>query len=257
MDTNITPALFIGHGSPMNIIEDNSYTEFLKEYSKSLKAPSAIVVISAHWLTNGTFITGSANPPQIYDFFGFPHELYDIQYAPKGLPELAHKIASDGIGIQVDAHRGIDHAAWAVIKYLYPNQDIPVLEISLDVNKSSIEHFNLGKQLSKYRKENILLIGSGNLVHNLHNVSFDDNVTPFKWAVDIDNWFAEQLNNEDIDKILNYSVYLPNYKQGIPTTDHFLPLLYTLGMQLPDEKITTIHQSIQNGSISMRSIQIS
>jgi 4,5-DOPA dioxygenase extradiol len=252
-----TPALFIGHGSPMNAISNNEYTKSLAKYAKSIKPPSAIIVVSAHWETHGSFITGSTHPEQIYDFFGFPDELYEVQYSPPGLPELAHQIESAGIEIKVDHKRGIDHAGWAVVKHMYPNQNIPLLEISLDVNKSFNEHFNLAKELIKYRRDNILFIGSGNIVHNLREITFEDNVAPFEWANEMDHWFKEQIDNDDIENILNYPKILPNHRRGMPTTEHFLPFLYTLGMKHPGENIRTIHESIQNGSISMRGIEIS
>jgi 4,5-DOPA dioxygenase extradiol len=256
METTTRQALFIGHGSPMNAVSSNNYTQSLVHYSKTIKSPKAIVVISAHWQTRGTFITGAEHPPQIYDFYGFPPELYKIKYEPSGNPETAHQIAADKIGITVDYNRGIDHAAWAVIIHMYPDQNIPVLEISLDVNKSLQEHFNLAKELIKYRKQNILFIGSGNLVHNLREIDFNDDTKPFGWAVVADQWFKERINSFSIDELINYTRHLPNHFRSVPTNEHYLPLLYTLGMKLPEEKITTLHESIQNGSISMRSIEI-
>jgi 4,5-DOPA dioxygenase extradiol len=256
MNSENFQVLFIGHGSPMNAIASNEYTRSLISYSENIKPPSAIVVISAHWQTRGTYITGAKHPPQIYDFYGFPPELYKIKYAPSGYPEIAHQIAADKIGITVDDNRGIDHAAWAVIIHMYPKQDIPVLELSLDVNKSLPEHFNLAKELIKYRQQNILFIGSGNIVHNLREISFDEDTKPFKWAEESDQWFKERIETYNIDELLNYTQYLPNHFRALPTNEHYLPLLYTLGMKLPEEKIITLHESIQNGSISMRSIEI-
>ena len=240
----------------MNIIEHNAYTEFLDTLSKTITPPKAIIVISAHRLTQGTFITGAEHPPQIYDFWGFPEELYSFEYAPKGDPELAKRIAADGSGIQLDLHRGIDHAAWAVLCHMYPDQRIPVLEISLDVNKTFEEHFELGKKLAKYRNENILLIGSGNIIHNLGDISFAPNAPAFDWAMRLDDWFKENIEHYDKEKLLNYYKYLPNHQQGIPTTEHYIPLLYILGMKSSEEGIFPLHESIQNGSISMRSIAV-
>ncbi len=240
----------------MNIIENNSYTEMLKTLSKRIETPKAIIVISAHRLTHGTYITSSPTPPQIYDFYGFPEELYEYKYAAPGDSTLAKKIEADNIGVQIDETRGIDHAARAVLCHMYPKQNIPVLEMSLDVNKTLEEHFALGQKLSKYRDENILIIGSGNIIHNLGNISFDDDAKAFDRAVEMDNWFKEQIRENHIEGLLNYPKYLSNHKLGIPTTDHYLPLLYILAMKRPEEQITTIHESIQNGSISMRSIEI-
>ncbi len=257
MKKKIQKALFIGHGSPMNVIEDNEYTDFLKKFSKTITPPKTIVVISAHWQTNGTYITGWKNPPQIYDFWWFPEELYTFKYAPQWDPELAEKIVADAIGIKLDKDRGIDHAAWAVLSHMYKDQEIRLVEISLDINKTLEQHYELGKKLSIYRKENILFIWSGNIIHNLSAISFDETSKPFSRAVQLDERFKQQINENNIEKLLHYTEYLPNHDQGIPSTEHYIPLLYTLGMKLPEEKITTIHESIQNGSISMRSIEIS
>ena len=176
--------VFIGHGSPMNAITKNSYTKFLQGLAGTMKLPRAIVVISAHWQTHGTWITGNANPNQIYDFYGFPDDLYRVKYAPPGSQETAALIEDADIGIQVDGERGIDHAGWAVVKHLYPEQNIPLLELSLDVDKTEREHFDLGKKLSRFSDEGILLIGSGNLIHNLRMVDFDDGAKPFPWALE-------------------------------------------------------------------------
>ena len=241
----------------MNIIENNSYTDMLKTLSKTIETPKAIIVISAHRLTRGTYITSNPTPPQIYDFYGFPEELYTYKYTAPGAPELAKQIEADNIGVQIDETRGIDHAARAVLFHMYPEQNIPVLEMSLDVNKSLEEHFALGQKLAKYREENILIIWSGNIIHNLGNISFDEDAKPFDRAVEMDNWFKEQIKENNTETLLNYPNYLPNHGLAIPTTDHYLPLLYVLGMKNSNEQITTIHESIQNGSISMRSIEIS
>ena len=248
---------FIGHGSPMNIIENNSYTDMLKKLSKTIETPKAIIVISAHRLTHGTYITSNTTPPQIYDFYGFPEELYEYNYTAPGDQTLARKIEADNIGVQIDEARGIDHAARAVLCNIYPEQNIPVLEMSLDVNKTFEEHFALGQKLAKYRDENILIIGSWNIIHNLGNISFDEDAKAFDRAVEMDNWFKQQIEANNIEALLNYPQYLPNHRLAIPTTDHYLPLLYVLGMKRAEEQITTIHESIQNGSISMRSIEIS
>jgi len=250
-------AIFIGHGSPMNAVSNNEYTQFLSNYPKNINPPSAIVVISAHWETEGTYITGAENPEQIYDFYGFPENLYKVKYSPKGMPDLAYQIESEGLGIKVDKARGIDHAGWAVVKHLFPNEDIPLLELSLDINKSKIEHFNFAAELAKYRKENILFVGSGNIVHNLGLASFEENAAPFNWALEMDGWFKKQIEDYNIESLLKYKKILPNYRKAFTTKEHYLPLFYILGMKSSDENVKTIHESIQNGSISMRSIEIS
>lgn len=252
----IQNALFIGHGSPMNAVANNPYTQSLKRYAASIQKPDAIVVVSAHWQTEGTYITAASHPAQIYDFYGFPEELYRVAYTPAGKPELAKRMA-DELGIALDPVRGIDHAGWAVVKHLYPHADVPLLEISLDVGKTLSEHFKLGDMLRRYRQENILLIGSGNIIHNLRLSTFDENTPPFAWAVEMDQWFKEQIEMLDYDKLMDYQSYLPAHKKGIPTNEHYLPLLYTLGMVGPADHLHVLHESMQNGSISMRSYIVS
>jgi 4,5-DOPA dioxygenase extradiol len=248
--------LFIGHGSPMNALSNNAYTQFLSAYAKSIQKPAAIVVISAHWQTAGSCITGGTAPEQIYDFYGFPEELYQVKYTPPGSEDLAEKIEQAEIGITIDKNRGIDHAAWAVLKHMYPDQDVPVLEISLDDNKSLEEHVELGTKLSEFRDDGILFIGSGNVVHNLHEISFEQAAKPFTWAATADRWLKEKIENHDMNELLQYERYLPGYQRAVPTNEHYLPLLYILGMKKPAETATTIYDEIQNGSISMRSIEI-
>jgi len=255
--SNITQkALFIWHGSPMNIIAKNDYTDFLQTYVKTIEEPRAIVVISAHRLTKGTYITGAEKPEQIYDFWWFPDELYNIQYAPKGDPELAQQIASDIPWLRVDKIRWVDHAARSVLIHMYPNQNIPVLEMSLDVDKTFAEHLTLARSLAAYRNQNILFLWSWNIVHNLLDISFDENSKPYDRAVELDTWFKSKIEKNDLEALVNYADYLPNYEQGIPTTEHYLPLIYTMWMKLPSDKVSTIHESIQNGSISMRSVEL-
>ena len=247
--------VFIGHGSPMNAIEQNNYTRFLSSLGTTIK-PEAILVVSAHWRTKGTRITGAAKPEQIYDFYGFPDELYGIKYAAPGLPDLAEEIARAIPDIAVDPTRGIDHAGWAVAKHLYPDQNIPLLQLSLDTGKTEREHFELGKSLRQFAERGILVIGSGNVVHNLRDINFDDDAKPFKWAASADNWVKEKTERYTIDELIDYKKHFPDYLRALPTDEHYLPLLYILGMKNDDEKVTTLFEEIQNGSISMRSLKV-
>jgi len=254
--------VFIGHGSPMNASSINDYTKFLGAYGASIGKPKAVVVISAHWQTRGTIITGAALPPQIYDFYGFPDELYALEYAPKGAPEIARLIASGtgtGVsetGIRVDPSRGIDHAGWAVVKHLYPDGDVPLLEISLDANLSEADHLALGARLAPLADRGILFLGSGNIVHNLRDISFDDNEKPFGWAVEADRWIARQIETGNTDALVNYKNTMPDWRRSIPTSEHFLPLLYILGMNDGARRTSTVYEEMQNGSISMRCVEI-
>lgn len=256
MATKILPALFIGHGSPMNAISINSYTKDIARYTSNIEHPEAIVVISAHWLTRGTYITSSAAPEQIYDFYGFPDELYNIRYTPPGSPEKASMISRECGFIKTDPARGIDHAAWAVAKHMFPAADVPMLEISLDVNLSPLQHFEAGGKLGRLRSKKILFIGSGNMVHNLSIINFDDSAQPYEWAIRFDEWMKNRLKLRDTDNLVNYRTALDNYKLAFPTDEHYLPMLYVLGMMNENEKPHFIHESIQNGSISMRSFEI-
>ena len=256
MSEKLFPVAFVGHGSPMNAISSNDYTRALAEYSKRIEVPAAIVVFSAHWLTRGTYVTGSLNPVQIYDFYGFPQSLYNIIYNSPGKPELALQLEKNIEGIQLDTNRGIDHAAWAVARHMYPGQNVPILEISLDVEKSPIEHFEFARNFIEYRKQNILFIGSGNLIHNLRAIEWKQDAAPYKWAADADEWLKDRIESNNIEELVNYRTYLLDYQQAIPTNEHYLPMLYVMGMKVPEDNLTTIHESIQNGSISMRSFEL-
>ena len=251
--TRMHAPIFIGHGSPMNCVAQNDYTRFLSTYGKSLAPPKAVVVISAHWQTHGTYITASAQPEPIYDFYGFPPELYSVRYAPPGDTALAQAMAREIPGIGVDARRGIDHAGWAVMKHLWPQANIPLLELSLDRDKSEEEHMALGRLLSVFSHE-VLFIGSGNVVHNLGEISFDEQAVPFPWAQEADQWFKEMLEAQRLAELVAYKRHLPHWKRALPSDEHFLPLLYILGMKGEEQRVRTLYEEIQNGSISMRSV---
>jgi 4,5-DOPA dioxygenase extradiol len=249
------PAVFIGHGSPVNILAKNKFTHDMIRLRDQLIDPDAILVISAHWLTRGTRITSGARPEQIYDFHGFPHELYKVKYNSPGSPEIA-KMIIETIGddiISPDAERGIDHAAWSVLKHIFPEQKIPVLELSLDVSKDASYHFEMGKRLAQLRNKNILLIGSGNIIHNLTEIDFRDDAVPFGWATAFDMVIKEALISKNFSSLINYNDIGTSAKRAIPFNDHYLPMLYTLGMVEENETVWFIHEGIQNGSISMRS----
>ena len=249
------PALFIGHGSPMNIISDNLFTRDMVDLGTQLPVPKAILVVSAHWLTRGTFITSSPTPEQIYDFSGFPAELYRFKYLSPGSQETAELIM-DIAGkelVKADPERGIDHAAWAILKHIYPGASIPVLELSLDISKPPQFHFDTGQKLKELRSRDILVIGSGNLIHNLREVDFNDIAKPYEWAEEFDALIKKTLEKRDFETLINYDRLGRYAGRAIPYFDHYLPMLYTLGMMDKNEKTLFIHESIQNGSISMRS----
>ena len=248
------PILFIGHGSPMNIVADNSYTRSLAELGRRLPRPEAIAVVSAHYMTMGTCITNAAIPETIYDFYGFPAELYRVTYPCPGSPDLAARVEElTGGAVRGHDKWGIDHAAWAVLTHMYPQHDIPVVEISLDVNKSPQEHYDLGKKLAPLRDEGVLVIGSGNIVHNLSVINFADMYgPPYPWAVEFDAAVADALQKRDHGALISYEK-LPHARLAVPTNEHYLPLLYTIAMQDDDDELDVTCSEIQNASISMRS----
>jgi 4,5-DOPA dioxygenase extradiol len=256
----LTPLLFIGHGSPMNIIQENDYTKGLKELGKTLPKPKAILVISAHWLTRGTYITCNDHPRQIYDFYGFPDELFKVIYQPKGIPELAKKIVKNTgwIKIRCASDWGLDHASWAVLKHIYPDADIPVMELSLDYSQPPQYHYRFAPILSFLRQEEVLIIGSGNIVHNIKLADFDNlDAKPFEWATSFDEKVKELLLSGNHEKLEGYEKQIDFAHQALPTNEHFLPLLYIAGLQQPGEKVNFIYEGFQNGSVSMRSFIIS
>ena len=248
------PVLFIGHGSPMNIIYKNEYTKSLQKMGTTLPTPDAILVVSAHWLTNGTFVCSADKPNQIYDFYGFPDELYAVTYHPPGARMVADSIVRElkSDNIRPDGERGIDHASCAVLTHMYPNANIPTFEMSLDVVKNEKEHYALGKKLSFLRRKNVLIIGSGNIVHNLRQIDFDEHAKPFPWAIEFDEYIKHALLLNDHDRLLRYKELSPVSRLAVPTNDHYLPFLYSAALQEEHEHIEFIHESIQNGSMSMR-----
>ncbi|SEP46724.1 4,5-DOPA dioxygenase extradiol [Propionispora vibrioides] len=249
------PVLFIGHGSPVNILEDNLYTKSLVKLGKRLPVPQAILVVSAHWQTEGSYVTASAQPETIYDFYGFPQELYQVSYACPGSPATADLVETVTAGMVCrDACRGIDHAAWAVLKHMYPAADIPVLEMSLDVNKSPCEHYELGKRLAPLREQGVLIMGSGNIVHNLRRARFSQLYGgAYAWTLAFDGLVEAALLAGDHDSLIHYEK-LPQAELAVPTDEHFLPLLYAAALQEADDTLKFTCKDMQNGSISMRGL---
>jgi 4,5-DOPA dioxygenase extradiol len=258
MPENRMPLLFIGHGSPMNVIDKNSYTDALVKLSKELPVPKAILVISAHWLTRGTFITGSDHPEQIYDFYGFPDELYGVEYQAPGSSAIASLVSRSitGYSIEIDNERGIDHAAWAVLKHLYPEQNLPVLELSLNYSETPEYHYRLGKALSILRDQGVMMIGSGNIVHNLREISFDEDVKPYTWVIEFDEMVKDHLLNRRDDELVRFEALSALARKAIPTSDHYLPLLYVIAQRGKNEDLRFITEAYQNASMAMRSFII-
>lgn len=253
------PVLFIGHGNPMNAIEDNQFSRKWHEMGKSLPHPKAILSISAHWLTPDTRVTGMAQPKTIHDFGGFPKKLFDQQYPAPGSPEMA-KLTQDIVNyshIQSDDSWGLDHGTWSVLLPMYPAADIPVYQLSIVYEKPLEYHYEIGKQLSKLREKGVLIIGSGNLVHNLGQVDWGGTGKVYDWAQEFDSRFKTWLDNGDHASMLNYKKLLGSTAtMAHPSNDHLLPLYYILGLQQKGEKISYFNDNFDMGSISMRSMVI-
>ena len=259
--TEKMPVLFLGHGSPMNAIEDNEFTKGWKEIGKTLPKPNAILCVSAHWETRGTFITAMEKPTTIHDFGGFPQALFDVQYPAPGSPELAREtknlITKTEVGL--DDKWGLDHGAWSVIKHLYPNADIPVIQISLDYYQSPQYHYELAKELSSLRKKGVLIIGSGNMVHNLGKAVWEKIKEPeygFDWAIEASEKMKKYIISNDHKSLINYKSQGKAFDLAIPTPDHYLPLLYTLALKEDNEKVSLFNDKAIMGSLTMTSLII-
>ncbi|HAR44313.1 MAG TPA: 4,5-DOPA dioxygenase extradiol [Bdellovibrionales bacterium] len=255
MTSKRMPVLFIGHGSPVNAISDNPYTQRLRELGREIPKPQAILCISAHWMSEGSWITGMHNPKTIHDFYGFPKALFDIQYPAPGSPVTAAFIQKsvDDPKIRIDQEMwGIDHGTWSVLRHMYPKADIPVLQLSLYMEQPGDYHVKLGQQLRLLREQGVLIIGSGNIVHNLRQIRWEEDAQPYDWAVEFDEWSRDKILNRDIHSLAR------NYNQdfagriSVPTPDHYYPLLYVLGASEERDVIRFEYEGIQNASISMR-----
>ena len=226
------PAAFIGHGTPMNALADNRYTRAWRDFGRSVPRPRAILVVSAHWYTNATAVTGMAMPRTIHDFFGFPRELFEVSYPAPGLPELYEEVADaahpDWVGCDVDSW-GIDHGTWSVLLHAFPEADIPVVQLSLNANQSLDEHLELGRKLQPLREQGVLVIGSGNIVHNLGAVDFSRPDHGFDWAHRFDDAAREILTGNDAAAVAALDAHR-DFDLAVPTPDHYLPLLYVAGL---------------------------
>lgn len=257
-DSDKMPILFIGHGSPMNAIEDNKYHKSWGELGKQLPKPNAILSISAHWITNGsTKVTVMDKPKTIHDFGGFPDELFRQQYPAKGSPTLAKETIEmvSNPTIQPDLEWGLDHGTWSVLLPMYPNADIPVYQLSIDYSKPMQYHYDLALQLKKLRDKGVLILGSGNIVHNLGTMNYENKV--YDWALEFDSKIKEYIDNSNHDGVINFQKLGTLAKMAHPSYDHFIPLIYTLALQVKNEKVIYFNDSFDLGSISMRSMIIS
>lgn len=259
--TEKMPALFLGHGSPMNAIEENRFVKGFREIGKTIPQPTAILCISAHWYTRGTKITAMKTPKTIHDFGGFPRALHEFQYPAKGSPELAkatQKIVQP-TNAKLDLDWGLDHGAWSVITHLYPKANVPVIQMSVDASLNPKQHFELGRKLDVLRERGILIIGSGNIVHNLRQVDVRNINKPnhgYDWAFEASKFVNDQVVKGDYRPLLDYAKHGRAMELAIPTPDHYLPLLYVLALNHEPEKMSRFNDELIGGSISMTSFKV-
>jgi len=253
------PALFIGHGSPMISIQDNRYTKAWKDIGDRLPKPSAILMVSAHWYGPETAVTVSTSPKTIHDFYGFPDELYQIQYPAPRDQALARRVKEllSPINVELDDDWGLDHGAWSILKHMYPNADIPVVQISINSNEPAQFHYDIGRQLEQLRHEKVMIIGSGNIVHNLRLYTGENSTAASPdWALRFERKVKELALSRDDKSLIEYEKLGPDAALSIPTPEHYLPLLYVLGASQSDEQITIPVDGIESSSISMLAIEV-
>jgi 4,5-DOPA dioxygenase extradiol len=255
------PVLFLGHGSPMNAIEENEFVAGFRKVGSEITTPKAILCISAHWETNGTYVTAMEHPRTIHDFGGFPQELFEVQYPAPGSPQLAHETKSmvTSTSIHLDDNWGLDHGAWSVIKHMYPDADIPVIQLSLDRGATAGQHFELAKELNKLRDKGILIVGSGNMVHNLGKVAWDKlsgDPYAFDWAQEASEKMKGFILDENFDALIDYRSQGKEFNLAIPTPEHYLPLLYTLALKDNQDDISIFNDQPVGGSLTMTSVKL-
>lgn len=253
------PAIFFGHGSPLNALQRNSYTQGWEVVGKHLRATKGILCISAHWYVPETAVTAMATPRTIHDFGGFPRELYEVEYSAPGDPVLADRVASmlAPMSVRRDQDWGLDHGAWSVLRHVFPEADVPVVQLSIDETQPAVFHYEVGRRLAPLRDEGILIIGSGNIVHNLHSYAWGGHpVEPFDWAVRFEQQVRRLLLAAEHGPLVDYETLGPDALLSIPTPDHYLPLLYVIALQRAGEQITFPVEGVDGGSISMLSVQV-
>lgn len=246
------PVLFVGHGSPMNAIEDNAYTRTWREIAERMPKPEVILSVSAHWYTKGTRIMSDGNPKTIHDMYGFPKRLYEVMYDTKGSPAMAEAskalISKETV---FDNSWGIDHGTWSVLVHMYPDRDIPVFQISIDANAPAQVHYSIGNELKALREQGVLILGTGNIVHNLRLVDWDKPGQGFDWANEFDDFIFDSIMKNQHNNILRFAELGDIAKLAVPTPDHFYPLLYALGASDENDSISVHNKSGELGSITM------
>ena len=255
------PVLFLGHGSPMNAVEENEFVDGWKKIAREIPKPKAILCISAHWETKGTCVTAMEKPKTIHDFSGFPKELYDVQYPAPGSPELANELKNNihTTKVALDEKWGLDHGCWSVVKHLYPAADVPVVQMSLDYNRAPQDHYDLAKELSSLRSKGVLIIGSGNMVHNLGLIAWEKlNATEYgyDWALEAGEKMKSYILNGDHRSLIHYQSQGKAFQLAIPTPEHYLPMLYALALKEDGEKVSLFNDKTVAGSLAMTSFKI-
>jgi 4,5-DOPA dioxygenase extradiol len=255
----LLPAIFFGHGSPMNALSDNAYTQAWRRIGSETTRPKAILAISAHWFVPGTAVTISTAPKTIHDFGGFPKELYQVQYPAAGDPDLARRVLQllAPLPVAMDNGWGLDHGTWSVLRHVYPAADIPVVQLSIDESKPPAFHFEIGRRLAPLREQGILIVGSGNIVHNLEAYAWGRHTPqPFDWAVQFESDARKMLVNGDYDPLIHYEKLGEEALLSIPTPEHYLPLLYVVATRQPNEPVLFPVEGVDGGSISMLAVQV-
>jgi 4,5-DOPA dioxygenase extradiol len=253
------PAIFFGHGNPMNALKETGYAAEWMRLGKQMQKPEAILAISAHWFVPGIRVTANEYPPTIHDFGGFPKTLYDIRYPAPGNPGLARRVQAllAPSLVAFDASWGLDHGTWSVLRHVFPEADVPVIQLSIDATQPAAFHFKLGRRIAHLRDENILILGSGNVVHNLQSYRWgQEKSDPYDWAVRFESRVKEVLLAGDYESLLEYEQFGPEAELAVPTLEHFLPLLYIAGAQKAEEKVLFPVEGIEGGSISMLAVRI-
>jgi len=257
--TQRMPAIFFGHGNPMNALQQTVYTRGWAAIGAKLPRPSAVLAVSAHWYIPGTSVTAMPAPRTLHDFGGFPPELYRVRYPAPGDPTLADRIQAllAPLPVDLDPHWGLDHGTWSVLCHVFPRADVPVVQLSLDKTQRALFHYELGKRLAPLREEGVLIIGSGNLVHNLHTYTWGRRpVEPFDWAVRFEQQARERLLAGDDSSLIAYETLGRDARLSVPTPEHYLPLLYVIALRREGEPVSFPVEGIDGGSISMLTVQI-
>ncbi|MEM9340793.1 MAG: 4,5-DOPA dioxygenase extradiol [Bacteroidota bacterium] len=254
------PVLFLGHGSPMNAIEENEFVQGFRKVSSEIERPTAVLCVSAHWETKGTMVTSMSMPRTIHDFGGFPKELFNVQYPAPGSPELARETKEllHPVSVHLDDQWGLDHGAWSVIKHMYPDADVPVIQLSIDYTQGPRFHYELAKSLTKLREKGVLIVGSGNLIHNLRMAAWNriNETFAYDWAEEVKDTMNRYILEGNHNELIHYTKQGRAFELAIPTPEHYLPLLYTLGLQEEKDELTLFNDQPLGGSLSMTSIKL-